>query len=366
MRNEKMLHKNVCVLMPRNVNVQAGGITRVVSYTKREIDASNSPYAFTFIPTRWAEGKILSHVSTLYSLWKFLGAIFSEKAEIVHLHVAPKGSTWRKFLFAQIASLFGKPYIIHLHGAGYDEYFANQPRFARNLIQKFYRKAAAVIVLGTGWRAWAGSDQGLGLEPERVYIIDNGVPDPGLRSTHENSVPRIVFVGFVGHRKGVDTLLDALKAVPPDIPWTCAVCGNGEVEKYENLAREKKLSLEQVEFTDWQSEEQVRTQMAASDIHVLPSRAENQPVAILEAMAIGLPSVSSSVGDIPNQIVDGETGYVVPPDDPDALASALEKLLKNNQLRKTMGHAGRKRFEDRYSSKINFKKTLEIYDAISK
>ena len=82
---------------------------------------------------------------------------------------------------------------------------------------------------------------------------------------------------------------------------------------------------------------------------MLASRAENQPLAILEAMARSLPVVATNVGAIPEQVIDGETGLLVEPGDAVALAAALATLLRSPELRARYGEAGLKRFAALYS-----------------
>lgn len=354
----------ILVVMPQPLNRMVGGIGRLVNYSMQENVRVASPYKFSHLATRLTEAPILVHMSTLVTLVTFIAMLAIKRVDLLHIHVAPRGSTWRKALFSRIAKLFGKPVILHLHGSGYDNFFSRQRGRVKSRIREFFASADAVIVLGQGWREWAISEKGLGLDPTRVEIINNGVPDPNLSATRDNVVPRILFVGVVGHRKGVDVLLDALAAIPADLPWTCGICGNGEVETYAALAKGMGLGADRVTFTGWQNESEVRAQMAASDIYVLPSRAENQPIAILEAMAIGLPVVASNVGDIPNQVCDGITGLVVPADNPDALRIALEALLQDKDMRERMGDAGRARFEDAYSISTNVSRTLALYERL--
>jgi glycosyltransferase involved in cell wall biosynthesis len=78
-------------------------------------------------------------------------------------------------------------------------------------------------------------------------------------------------------------------------------------------------------------------------VFALSSRSEGAPLSILEAMAAGLPVVSSRVGGVPELVVDGETGLLVPPGDPEALAVALGRLVADPGLRRRLGAAGRER-----------------------
>ena len=83
----------------------------------------------------------------------------------------------------------------------------------------------------------------------------------------------------------------------------------------------------------------------ACDVVALPTLRDPFPIALLEAMALRKPVVSTAVGGVPEMIVDGETGFVVPPGDVDALAARLDALLQDRERRRVMGEAGRRRME---------------------
>jgi glycosyltransferase involved in cell wall biosynthesis len=83
--------------------------------------------------------------------------------------------------------------------------------------------------------------------------------------------------------------------------------------------------------------------LAAADIFALSSTSEGLPMTLLEAMAAGLPVVASAVGDVPEAVANGETGLLVPPADPDALAHSLRTVLADASLRRRLGAAGRER-----------------------
>ena len=96
----------------------------------------------------------------------------------------------------------------------------------------------------------------------------------------------------------------------------------------------------------------------------LPSWTEGLPLVVLEAMAHGKPVVATPVGGTPELVTDGETGLLVPPRDPQALAAALQRLLEDAELSRRLGEAGRRRVEERFSLDAMNRRVLQIYDEV--
>lgn len=352
------------VVMPRVLSAKAGGMTKVVAYFKDGIQALQLPVEVTFCPTRLTILPVLKHVSSIFQLAKFSFAVMSERPDIVHLHVATHGSSTRKSLYQNVAKFFGCKTVLHLHGSNYDEYFRSQSSARKRSLVKFWTTADGVIVLGDGWKKFTHEE--LGVPVSRIVIINNGAPDPGANARHPGDDVVITFVGTVGERKGVDTLIEAISSLDVTSKCRFVICGNGEVDKFEGFAREKGLSEDLVSFTGWQNGKQIYDHLAKSDIFVLPSRGENQPVAIIEAMAFGLPVISTNVGDIPNQVTSGTTGFIVEPSDSTQLKSALTALIDNTSLRESMGLAARRKFLNEYSVEQNVTKTVDLYQKLAK
>jgi glycosyltransferase involved in cell wall biosynthesis len=161
----------------------------------------------------------------------------------------------------------------------------------------------------------------------------------------------LVAVGRVEPLKGTDVLLDALSRLPRGCQtYRLLLIGPVENEYRDVLqAQAERLHLEnRVEFLGYQTP--VQPWIAAADILVHPSRYEAFPRAILEAMALSKPVVASRVGGVPEAVVDGETGILVPAEDVDALAAALERLLVDAAARERMGKSGRWRVETCFGS----------------
>jgi glycosyltransferase involved in cell wall biosynthesis len=148
-------------------------------------------------------------------------------------------------------------------------------------------------------------------------------------------------------RKGVEVLLEALAAssrLPPLL-----IAGDGEHRAaLERRARELELDGERVRFLGRATPGQVRELLARSLALVVPSIYEGMPLVVLEAMSSGVPVVASRVSGIPEVVVDGETGWLVPCEDPPALGAVLEQLVRDPAEARRRGVAGRHRVEAMY------------------
>ncbi len=325
-----------------------GGIGRSGSYLRRALDESALGIRLIEQKTRFSEAPILKHLTAPLALAQFALRCASRRIDIAHINVAPRGSTWRKMLFAGMARFLGIPFVVHLHGSGYDGFYEALPSFRQRLIRRFFGNAAQVVALSDYWREVLCRD--IGISRDRITVIPNGVIERPAQDRRDRTTCTIAFLGIIGERKGVDLLIEALALLPPDCPpWQAFFAGNGEVEWARDLAARRGLGDDRITFPGWLDEAQAQTLLERADLFVLPSRAENQPVSILEAMAQSLPVIASDVGAIPTQIEEGVTGRVVPCGDVAALAAALDALVRSPEERRSMGAAGLERIRARYS-----------------
>ena len=161
--------------------------------------------------------------------------------------------------------------------------------------------------------------------------------------------------------KGHPTLLDAWPAVLREVPdaYLLIVGEGSRREALEHQARELRIA-HRVVFTGRRDD--VPAVTAALDVAVLPSYREAQGLSILEAMALSRPVVASNVGGIPEMITDGETGLLVPPRDPGALATAITRLLRDHPYADTLGRAGHDMVHDRFCIELMVSAIQTIYD----
>jgi len=193
--------------------------------------------------------------------------------------------------------------------------------------------------------------QEAGFPPEQIVPGDNGVEVGCHKRSHGLHTPaRLVFVGRLQRQKGLDLLLQAvarLKRARPSLAWMLWVFGDGPCRsEYEILASELGIA-ERVHFQGQVPD--VPARLVDVDIFVLPSRAEGMSNALLEAMAAGLPCVATRINGNIGLIQDGSNGLLVPPEDPEALAGALESLLDSQALRERLAQGARSLILRRYT-----------------
>lgn len=192
-----------------------------------------------------------------------------------------------------------------------------------------------------------------GYRPDRVRVVVNGVPrDYGTGPDippHEGRGPIFTF-GFVGNlirHKGLRLAIEALSTITA--PCRLVVVGTGPDEPDARHTALRHGVAERVEFLGRRSPREVEGIIGACDALVLPSSVEGLPYVILEAMACSKPVVSTRAFGIPEAVVDGVTGFLVEPGDVAALLRALHALATDPSLCARMGHAGRARFEERFT-----------------
>jgi len=337
-----------------------GGIGRIMANLDEELGERHPDIRARRHATRLTGRPVLNHLSTPFALARFAISCAAGQVDIAHINIAPRGSTWRKMLFARTARRFGAKLVLHLHGSAYDEWFHGLTPARRRGVAAFFQGADAVVAMGDYWARFLIDE--LGMPAAKVHLIANGVADrPVSPGSAEGAPPVLAVLGIVGERKGTDVLLAALASeAMRDRPWRAIIGGNGEVEKARRSAAELGLA-DRVEFTGWVGPAEVDAILRQADIYILPSRQENQPMSILEAMACALPVLSTRIGAIPEQVIEGETGLLVPAGDAPALAGALEKLLADPALCRSMGTAGQARQRRLFSIRTGADRFAALY-----
>jgi glycosyltransferase involved in cell wall biosynthesis len=201
-----------------------------------------------------------------------------------------------------------------------------------------------------------------GADPSRLTVVPCGVDPEVFRPADRKEArtalglqdrPTVVYVGRIVPRKGVDTLVEAFALLPRRLGARLIIVGgepkaSPEAMRLSALARKLGVAR-QVVFAGSRPQGDLRHYYGAADAVVSVPHYEPFGMTPLEAMACATPVVGSRVGGIKTSVADGETGYLVPPKNPEALADHLLRLLSEPGQRDRMGRAARRRIEEHYT-----------------
>jgi len=205
---------------------------------------------------------------------------------------------------------------------------------------------------------------------DRIHRIYNGLNLAEFGHTNFSShPPLIVTVGRLIVKKGFADLIRACGFLADRGKlFQCEIIGEGPLED-ELRARIEQLNLQdRVALSGAKPQREVRQRLAAASVFVLPSVVDaeggmdNLPTVIMEAMATGLPVISTDIGGIPEMVVQNETGFLVRPGDAEALAGAIEKVIGDRPLAERLGHAGYQRAQELFSIEKNVRDLCALVD----
>lgn len=312
-----------------------------------------------FLPTHREGGRWVKLWTGIYAFFLVSLYLVRRKALALHIHVAQRTSFFRKAAFALLAYVFRTPYLFHMHGSEFREFYAGSSVFTRSLIRWVLRHAWTVISLSDSWRSWV-----LSIEPTaRVVVVHNpiAIDSEIVGAERKAGEPNVLFLGRLGQRKGIYDLLQAMVQVREKVPAAKLVCG-GDGEINEVRAKAVQLGLEGcVSVVGWVSGETKQALVKEAAVYVLPSYNEGLPMAILEAMAEGIPVVASNVGGIPDAIDDGIDGFLIPPGDVDLLRERLTALLMDSNLRQRIGLNGQLKAQKKFAAAVVFGNLGNLY-----
>lgn len=285
--------------------------------------------------------------------------------DVVHINsaLAPAVTVVRAGLLALAGRLRGCAVIVHAHGGNIETWLSS--RRARWVTRLAMRPATLVVAVWTaGERALAAV-----LGEQRVRLVVNGVDTARFApadTTRTDRPPRVLYVGLLTPRKGVLDLIEASRTLRHQgVEHELRLLGGIPDEGPEAAEPVLAAAEGNAELLGTRAPEQMPEAYAAADVFCLPSWWEAMPLSLLEAMATGLPVVATDVGDVARIVVDGEDGFVVPPQAPGQLADALRKLVEAPETAQRMGSSARGRVEASFSSVAVVEAISDLYDEVA-
>ncbi|PYK55353.1 MAG: hypothetical protein DMF20_01035 [Verrucomicrobia bacterium] len=205
---------------------------------------------------------------------------------------------------------------------------------------------------------------------DRIHRLYNGLNLAEFgRATFSSDPPLIVAIGRLIAKKGFADLIRACALlVERGRLFRCEIFGEGPLENQLRAQIEELGLQERIQLPGPKPQHELRARLGAASVFVLPSVPEidggmdNLPTVIMEAMATGLPVVSTTIGGIPEMVVENETGFLVQPDDAVALAGAIEKVTNDRLLAQRLGEAGYERAQNLFSIEKNVREFCVLLD----
>ncbi len=269
---------------------------------------------------------------------RLVRALREQRPEVVHLHTCSYGTFWRTWVDAATCRAYRRPYVLHIHGGLFAEFLHGLRGLRRWAAVSALRRAARIVVLSETWRTNL-TREAAGL---RISVIANAV-EPGPSATTARAGSDIVFVGDLSEVKRPEDLIVAYAALPSELRCKHALVliGGGTAVRRRLLSGlVHRLGVQDhVQFAGTLPYETVRARLAQAALFVLPSRAEGMPLALLEAMRTGVPTVATRVGAVPEMAVDGAEALLVDPRRPEALSRAMRRLLVDSALARQLTDA---------------------------
>ena len=210
------------------------------------------------------------------------------------------------------------------------------------------------------------------VDPERVVVIYNGIDldvwnpsdSQATRKAFDVAEDYILFLGRTSRQKGMVHLIEAMKHVDPGVQLVCCTSAPDTPEVEAEIAEKVAGEPRVLWINTLLREDQYIELYTHARVFACPSVYEPFGIINLEAMACETPVVASAVGGIKEVVIPGETGYLVPPADPQALAESINNVLRDKRKARAMGLAGRQRVEEHFAWSSIAKRTLGMYEGL--
>lgn len=302
------------------------------------------------------------HVRQLQALTRRIRAT---RAAIVHVHTCSGFSFYRSAADVLLARRLGCRTVLHVHGAAFDEFYAASSTIQRAAIRWSLGAADAVVALSSGW----GRELRAMAPTARVVVIENAVNAPReVPRTTDRQDCRFLLLARMDLWKGVDDLLEAggllhAQSVPFEVTLAGPPGTAGDADGLRGKIERAGLAnvVRYVGTVRGAAKDHL---LRWADAYVQPSHNEGMPLALLEAMAYGLPVVATRVGAVPEVITAGREGLLIDAHDPPALARGMRTLVENAALRARMSRAARTLATSRFSLLRLEADLVRLYDGL--
>lgn len=305
------------------------------------------------------------------NFYEYVIKLVKIQPDIVHVHTCSYFGFIRSGLLLFLAKPFRCRRILHLHNAIDVFYKENKDNwFFGRLIFWSLNQASEYVVLSENLQNWVKVNLG-----KQTTVVWNAchsekyLPQENDQALFINNFPQaenkivVILIGGLYQHKGAFDLLKVISDLSPEEleKFLFILPGKGDRSKAETFIAEKQLH-NYVSLPGMVTEEVKDNLIRNSDIFTLPSYAEGQPIAILEAMSASLPIITSDVGSISEVVEHNTSGFIIKPGDLESLKKYILILANNSELRNSMGKTARTRIDERHDIKRLFEAISNLYN----
>lgn len=309
-------------------------------------------------------------ISACKDCLRFLQAVRNHRPQITHINTAFGWSFFKNSICVAIARFSGSRVLLHPHCSAQILYY-ERPGWWRWYFRQILRLTDGIVALSKEWVQLQDKIPNL-----QIHYLPNAIDLKKYQEIAENrwedhadkDVCRLLYLGYMGKAKGTLDLLEAAGGIVSTDPKAVfdlvgEELNPGEGEQLQRLIRAGQLSNMVTVYPPAFGKDKLNF-LRKADIFVFPSYYEGMPMAILEAMACGLPIVANNVGGIPEIVREGCNGFLVLPGDIAALKLKLSTLIQNRELRIAMGRQSRKIVEEEFDLESFVERLVAIYQSI--
>lgn len=254
-----------------------------------------------------------------------------QKSDIVQIQASDHYAFWEPLLYAQVAKLLGKPAVVRF-GGSFDKFYASSTPSQQKAIERALQVPDALVVLSEWWKDHFSQY----VDRSKIHVIPNAVPTPPIpedRSIRPDKPVVLFIAGFEAKRKGIDAMLELVERLHQKAHFLFIAVTDEVTELIENKGLTKHIEIHGVQTRQDLKE----IFYPRADIFMLPSFGEGFPNSMLEAMAAGLPTITTPVGAIPEVLIPEKHGFINEPTDVEGFHRDLSYLIEHPIERREMG-----------------------------
>jgi glycosyltransferase involved in cell wall biosynthesis len=330
--------KPTVLMVGMHLKKTRGGISTLIAEILKS--PLKDEFEFVYIQSQAEDfgrfGKAFLAISAVFSFfWKCL----LKRPRLVYVHLGSNASLYRETVFILLAKLLRKKVVGHFHAGDVENYYPFQSRFGQKLICLGLSSCDDLIAVSK-----ESARQLRKIVPNaKLSVIPNAIDVSAFdfdRAGKSKDFVQLLFVGAIGKLKGERDLIEALANLrDKNLNLKVSFLGYG-AESLQSYCEKLKVA-HFLDFLGAVSLEERLNFFKKADIFVLPTYAEAMPMSVIEAMAAGLPVISTRVGGIPELITNGCEGFLFTPGDVSALAEKIRLLSEDEDLRLEIGRKAR-------------------------